>query len=90
MLSDSSVKLPEHTGDYDKDIPSSPKVPKCKLFQKIKKSVGAETSTANKDTVHVHNEGNETDNSKVFIPCSGTVSNNNTCTTENNLNSLLK
>ena len=66
-LSDSSVKLPEHTGDYDKDIPSSPKVPKCKLGQKVKKSVGVETSTANKDIVHVQDEGNETDNSEMLI-----------------------
>ena len=79
MLSDCSVKLPECTGDYDKDIPSSPKVPKCKPGQKAKKSLGADTSTGNKDIVHVHDEGNETDNSEVFLPCSGTVSSKNTC-----------
>ena len=78
-LSDYSVKLPEHTGDYDKDIPSSPKVPKCKLGQKGKTSLGAETSKANKDIVHVQEEGNETDNSEVFLPCSGTVSSKITC-----------
>ena len=26
-LSDSSVKLPQRTGDYDKDIPPSPNLP---------------------------------------------------------------
>ena len=44
MLSDSSVQLPKRTGDYDKDIPPSPKVTKCKPGQSIKKSVSAATA----------------------------------------------
>ena len=43
-LSDSSVQLPEHTEDYDKDILPSPKVMKCKPGQRIKKSVSAATA----------------------------------------------
>ena len=74
-LSDSSVKLPEHTGDYDKDIPPSPKVPKCKPGQKIKTSVTGQTSALN--TNIATDDGNETDNSEVFIPCSGMVLDNN-------------
>ena len=74
-LSDSSVKLPECTEDYDKDIPPSPKVPKCKPGQKIKTSITGQKSALN--TNIATDDGNETDNSEVFIPCSGTVSGNN-------------
>ena len=71
-LSNSSVKLPECTEDYDKDIPPSPKVRKCKPGQKIKTSVTSQTSVLKTNTPI--DDGNETDNSEVFIPCSGMVS----------------
>ena len=74
MLSDSSVKLPERTGDYDKDIPPSPKVTKCKQGQCIKKSVSAATAP-NMGPLST-DEDNASDNSDVFVPCSGTVSSN--------------
>ena len=73
-LSDSSVKLPQRTGDYDKDIPPSPKVTKCKPGQHIKKSVSAATAPNMRPLST--DEGNASDNSDVFVPCSGTVSSN--------------
>ena len=92
-LSDSSVKLPKCTGDYDKDIPPSPKVTKCKPGQCIKKSVSGGTSTNTKPVPR--EEGNASDNSDMFVPCSGTVSSKNTiyitytCTyLENSINFL--
>ena len=46
-LSDSSVQLPEHTEDYDKDILPSPKVMKCKPgpYKKINNNYHKESST---------------------------------------------
>ena len=74
ILIDSSVKLPQCTGDYDKDIPPSPKVTKCKPGQCIKKSVSAATAPNMRPLST--DEGNASDNSDVFVPCLGTVSSN--------------
>ena len=70
--SDVSIKLPRRTGDFDKDIPPTPKVRKSVDGLKVKRSKSASTSKA---TVKVDlKDGNDTDSSDVFVPCSGTVS----------------
>ena len=70
--SDVSIKLPTRTGDFDKDIPPTPKVTKSVHGLKVKRSKSALTSKA---TVKVDlKDGNDTDSSDVFVPCSGTVS----------------
>ena len=69
--SDDSIKLPPRTGDFDKDISPTPKVPKSVYGAKVKRSKSASTSTA-KPKVHIK-DGNDTDSSDVVVPCSGTV-----------------
>ena len=70
--SDTSIKLPTRTGNFDKDIPPTPKVTKSVHGLKVKRSKSALTSKA---TVKVDlKDGNDTDSSDVFVPCSGTVS----------------
>ena len=70
--SDASIKLPKRTGDFDKDIPATPKVAKSVHGLKVKRSKSASTSKA---TVKVDlKDGNNTDSSDVFLPCSGIVS----------------
>ena len=70
--SDASIKLAKQTGDFDKDIPPTPKVAKSVHGLKVKRSKSASTSKA---TVKVDlKDGNDTDSSDVFLPCSGTVS----------------
>ena len=60
------------TGDFDKDIPPAAKVAKSVHGLKVKRSKSASTSKA---TVKVDlKDGNDTDSSDVFLPCSGTVS----------------
>ena len=67
--------MPKCTGNYDKDILASPKIPKSKSGQKVKTSVTA--GTLKVKTNIPTEDRNETDNSEVFVPCSGTVSSNN-------------
>ena len=68
---DASIKLAKQTGDFDKDIPPTPKVAKSVHGLKVKRSKSASTSKA---TVKVDlKDSNDTDSSDVF-PCSGTVS----------------
>ena len=70
--SDVSIKLPTQTGDFNKDIPPTPKVMKSVHGLKVKRSKSASTSKA---TVKVYlKDENDTDSSDVFVPCSGTVS----------------
>ena len=70
--SDTSIKLPTRTGNFDKDIPPTPKVTKSVHGLKVKRSKSTLTSKA---TVKVDlKDGNDTDSSDVFVPCSGTVS----------------
>ena len=70
--SDVSIKLPTRTGDFDKDIPPTPKVTKSVHGLKVKRSKSASTS---KVTVKVDlHDRNDTDSSDVFVPYSGTVS----------------
>ena len=70
--SDACIKLPKRTGDFDKDIPATPKVAKSVHGLKVKRSKSASTSKA---TVKVHlKDSNDTDSSDIFLPCSGTVS----------------
>ena len=65
-------KLAKRTGDFDKDIPATPKVAKSVHGLKVKRSKSASTSKA---TVKVDlKEDNDTDSSDVFLPCSGIVS----------------
>ena len=69
--SDVSLKLPKCTGDYDKDIKPSPKLPKSRSGMKVKKS----HSTTSVPTMNpgLNTEDTDTDSSEVFVPCSGTV-----------------
>ena len=69
--SDVSLKLPKRTGDYDKDIKPSPKLPKSRSGMKVKKS----HSTTSVPTMNpgMNTEDTDTDSSEVFVPCSGTV-----------------
>ena len=70
--SDVSIELPKRTGDFDKDILPTPKVRKSVHGLKVKRSKSASTSKA---TVKVYlTDGNDTDSSDIFLPCSGTVS----------------
>ena len=70
--SDASIKLPKQTGHFDKDIPATPKIAKSVRGLKVKRSKSASTSKA---TVKVYlKDGNDTDSSEVFLPCSGIVS----------------
>ena len=72
--SDVSIKLPRRTGDFDKDIPPTPKLRKSVHGLKVKRSKSALTAKA---TVKVDfNDGNDTDSSDIFVPCSGTVAGN--------------
>ena len=70
--SDASIKLPTWTGNFDKDIPPTPKVTKSVHGLKVKRSKSALTS---KTTIKVDlKDSNDTDSSDIFVPCSGTVS----------------
>ena len=70
--SDASIKSAKRTGDFDKDIPPTPKFAKSVHGLKVKRSKSASTSKA---TVKVYlKDSNDTDSSDVFLPCSGTVS----------------
>ena len=70
--SDASIKLAKQTGDFDKDIPPTPKVAKSVHGLKVKRSKSTSTSKA---TIKVDlKDGNDTDSSDVFLPCSGTAS----------------
>ena len=70
--SDVSIQLPPRTGDFDKDISPTPKVPKSVYGRKVKRSKSTSTSKAE---VKVHlKDGNDTDSSDIIVPCSGTVS----------------
>ena len=70
--SDACIKLPKQTGDFDKDIPATPKVAKSVHGLKVTRSKSASTSKAN---VKVDlKDGNDTDSSDVFLPCLGIVS----------------
>ena len=78
---DDSIKLPTRTGDFDKDISPTPKVPKSLYGLKVKRSKSASTSkpnvTASKSKEKLEfdiKDGNDTDSSDVLVPCSGTVS----------------
>ena len=78
---DDSIKLPTRTGDFDKDISPTPKVPKSLYGLKVKRSKSASTSKAkvtasnSKGKLKVDiKDGNDTDSSDVLVPCSGTVS----------------
>ena len=64
--SDVSIKLPRRTGDFNKDIPPTPKVRKSVHGLKVKRSKRASTSKA---TVKVYlNDRNDTDSSDIFVP----------------------
>ena len=70
--SDVSIPLPPCTGDFDKDISPTPKVPKSLYGHKVKRSKSPSTS---KGEVKVPlKDGNDTDSSDIIVPCSGTVS----------------
>ena len=70
--SDVSIPLPPRTGDFDKDISPTPKVPKSLYGRKVKRSKSASTSKA--EVKVPLKDGNDTDSSDIIIPCSGTVS----------------
>ena len=70
--SDISIPLPPHTGDFDKDISPTPKVPKSVYGRKVKRSKSASTSKA--EVKVPLKDGNDTDSSDIIVPCSGTVS----------------
>ena len=70
--SDVLIPLPPRTGDFDKDISPTPKVPKSVYGRKVKRSKSASTSKA-KVKVPLK-DGNDTHSSDIIIPCSGTVS----------------
>lgn len=70
--SDVSIKLPPRTGDFDKDITPTPKVPKDKSGLKIKRSKSSSTSKYHgNDRI---NDDSDSDGSDFQLPCSGTVS----------------
>ena len=70
--SDVSLKLPPRTGDFDKDITPTPKVPKDKSGLKIKRSKSASTSKYHGNDRK--NEPSDSDGSDFQLLCSGTVS----------------
>ena len=70
--SDVSIPLPLRTGDFDKDISPTPKVPKSVYGRKVKRSKS--TSTSKAEVKVPLKDGNDTDSSDIIIPCSGTVS----------------
>ena len=70
--SDVSLKLPPRTGDFEKDITPTPKVPKDKSGLKIKRSKSSSTSKYH-GNVRI-NEAPDSDSSDFQVPCSGTVS----------------
>ena len=62
--SDASIPLPARTGDFDKDISPTPKVPKSLYGRKVKRSKSASTS---KVEVKVPiKDGNDTDSSDII------------------------
>ena len=69
--SDVSLKLSKRTGDYDKDIDPSPKVPKSTSGKKVKRSHSTTSLPIVKPGLST--EDTYTDSSEVFLPCSGTV-----------------